>query len=225
LIHPSFECGFDRAREFAIGDDGTLRVRAFIYQCVGNDELLQSSSVKQLADIFKATEALLDKDYSAEINLLRTRTDPRLVLSKYKKKGIVRFPKLIDAQQLLDAAAQAYKASPDEHSNDVQAPASASFSPDKLANLVISTYGNSHELKTLRGKKLFAAKRGLVGLGPSDVREGDAVVVLFGVRTPFILRGNAPETEWCVIGDAYVSRITTMVVPGRYQKSRDFHIV
>ena len=74
LIHPSFECGFDTAGEFAISDDGTLGMRGFIYQYVGNDELLQLSSVKQLADIFKATETLLDKDYSKEINLLRTRT-------------------------------------------------------------------------------------------------------------------------------------------------------
>jgi hypothetical protein len=42
-----------------------------------------------------------------------------------------------------------------------------------------------------KGRSLFVAKTGYIGLRPSVVREGDQVCVLLGAQTPFIIR---PQT-------------------------------
>jgi hypothetical protein len=221
MLHPSFKCGLNRPGGFTICHDGALRIRGFIYQYVGADSHLVSSSRKQFTDITKASEAILDKEYSEDMSLLRTPADPRLILSKYERKaGLDWFSEITRSRQLLSTTEQTYKSSPEDHERITFVNASSAFTEDHLHALT-----NSRESRTLRGRKLFATKRGLLGLGPDDVKEGDAVVVLYGACTPFILRSNATGTKWRIVGDAYVSHITTKAVENTHQEDRDFHVV
>jgi hypothetical protein len=221
LLHPSFKCGLSSKPALTINDDGTLIIRGFIYQYVGDGSHLASSPWKHLTDVAGASEAILDAEYSEDMSLLRMNIDPRHILSQYERKH--RFSTLIRASRLLDTTAQIHKGIPDDLPNETQisVPRPTSARLGDLSHVV----GHSPESRTLRGRKLFATKRGLAGLGPLDVREGDAVVVLYGACTPFILRGNATETEWRIVGDAYVSRITTTAVEESPHHSRDFRIV
>ncbi|KAF7925774.1 uncharacterized protein EAE98_006999 [Botrytis deweyae] len=65
------------------------------------------------------------------------------------------------------------------------------------------------------GRRFFRTKTGYIGVGPSGMKEGDQVCVLFGGKTPFILRRKDPEAkvhnksveEWIFVGDAYVQGI------------------
>ncbi|KAF7854454.1 uncharacterized protein EAF02_011629 [Botrytis sinoallii] len=65
------------------------------------------------------------------------------------------------------------------------------------------------------GRRFFRTKTGYIGVGPSGMKEGDQVCVLFGGKTPFILRRKDPEVkahnksveEWIFVGDAYVQGI------------------
>jgi hypothetical protein len=221
LLHPSFKCGLNRLGSLTICDDGALTIRGFIYQYVGNDSHLVSSSRKQLTDINKALEAILDNEYSEDMSLLRTTTDLRLILPKYERKGgLGRFSELLRSRQLLVTAEQTFKSSPEDHERMTSVvKASSAFTKDHLHAIT-----NSRESRTLRGRKPFVTRRGLFGLGTEDVKEGDAVVVLYGACTPFILRSNETGTKWRIVGDAYVSRITKTTVEDIHQ-DRDFHVV
>ncbi|KAK5115823.1 hypothetical protein LTR85_009417 [Meristemomyces frigidus] len=56
-----------------------------------------------------------------------------------------------------------------------------------------------------RDRQFFSTQNGYIGLGPSDLQQGDLVTVLQGGRWPFILR---PEGEWyTMLGAAYVRPI------------------
>ncbi|KAK7530916.1 heterokaryon incompatibility protein-domain-containing protein [Phyllosticta citribraziliensis] len=62
----------------------------------------------------------------------------------------------------------------------------------------------------LCGRRPFATARGMLGLGPVELREGDVVWVLWGADVPFVLRregGGAGEGRWSVVGEAYVHGI------------------
>lgn len=65
------------------------------------------------------------------------------------------------------------------------------------------------------GRRFFRTKTGYIGVGPSRMEEGDQICVLFGGKTPFILRRENPEAKvqaksaekWIFVGDAYVHGI------------------
>ncbi|KAM5353402.1 hypothetical protein ACJ41O_000052 [Fusarium nematophilum] len=57
----------------------------------------------------------------------------------------------------------------------------------------------------VRGRALFVTTRGVFGLGPYRVREGDVVTILFGTQVPIILRPDGDAYTW--VGDAYVHGI------------------
>ena len=61
-------------------------------------------------------------------------------------------------------------------------------------------------------RRFVVTKKGLMGFGPPTCRQGDAVVVLFGGRVPYILRllsqsESSVNTSYSVLGDAYVHGI------------------
>lgn len=60
--------------------------------------------------------------------------------------------------------------------------------------------------ETMQGRVLVMSERGWMGIAPEDVQAGDLIVVLIGVRTPFVLRpsGVAGEESYRVVGDCYV---------------------
>jgi Heterokaryon incompatibility protein (HET) len=54
----------------------------------------------------------------------------------------------------------------------------------------------------VRGRAFFTTYRGIFGIGPEDIQQGDMVVILYGTRTPLILR--RVDDKWRLIGDAYI---------------------
>ncbi|KAK8154378.1 heterokaryon incompatibility protein-domain-containing protein [Phyllosticta citrichinensis] len=62
----------------------------------------------------------------------------------------------------------------------------------------------------LRGRRPFVTARGMLGLGPAELREGDVVWVLWGADVPLVLRragGGDGRGWWSVVGEAYVHGI------------------
>lgn len=58
---------------------------------------------------------------------------------------------------------------------------------------------------TLAGRSIFVTERGMLGVGPKNVQQGDLVCVLFGGDVPFILREmDRGERLNILVGDAYV---------------------
>jgi hypothetical protein len=55
-----------------------------------------------------------------------------------------------------------------------------------------------------RGRRLFKTKRGLLGLGPMDVQNGDRVFVIVNAHVPFLLRPTADQLAFQLLGDCYV---------------------
>ncbi|KAF5601570.1 heterokaryon incompatibility 6 OR allele [Fusarium subglutinans] len=52
--------------------------------------------------------------------------------------------------------------------------------------------------------KMFVMETGYVGFGPRCMRPGDIVCVLFGGRTPYVIRPTAVADEYLFLGPAYV---------------------
>ena len=53
-----------------------------------------------------------------------------------------------------------------------------------------------------RRRRFFATRNGRIGLGPSDARVGDRLVVVFYCPTPYLLRVG--KTTSRMVGEAYV---------------------
>jgi hypothetical protein len=56
-------------------------------------------------------------------------------------------------------------------------------------------------------RAIFVTENGSIGRGPPAIRPRDIVVILFGGRTPFILRPTDVDGEYQFIGDCYVDGI------------------
>jgi hypothetical protein len=54
------------------------------------------------------------------------------------------------------------------------------------------------------GRRIFATKKGYLGITSESVEKGDTVWVLAGARTPYVLRNNRGEKKATVVGEAYV---------------------
>ncbi|KAK3654010.1 hypothetical protein LTR22_010921 [Elasticomyces elasticus] len=57
---------------------------------------------------------------------------------------------------------------------------------------------------TMIGAALFTTALGFFGLGPTFMRPGDCVAVLFGGQTPFVLRPTGKPGEYTFVGHCYV---------------------
>ncbi|KAH0536831.1 hypothetical protein FGG08_006329 [Glutinoglossum americanum] len=60
---------------------------------------------------------------------------------------------------------------------------------------------------TLRGRTFFITTKGYMGIGPGDMAKGDPAVILYGARTPFILRPVGSGGKWQLVGDCYIHGI------------------
>ncbi|MCJ1383200.1 hypothetical protein MMC17_006313 [Xylographa soralifera] len=53
-------------------------------------------------------------------------------------------------------------------------------------------------------RRFFITKKGSMGIGPQAMQSGDIICILFGGRTPFVLRPR-PDSDHCVfIGECYI---------------------
>jgi hypothetical protein len=57
---------------------------------------------------------------------------------------------------------------------------------------------------TVARRRFFVTEKGLLGLGPKSIEEGDVVVILFGGSTPFLLRPVKDGWHWRLVGVCYV---------------------
>lgn len=76
----------------------------------------------------------------------------------------------------------------------------------------------------VRGRRLFSTKMNYFGLGPSDMKVGDVVVVLYGGRFPFILRPRVNH-KYNLVGHAYVLGIMDGEAMSDNKATRTFQIV
>jgi hypothetical protein len=53
-------------------------------------------------------------------------------------------------------------------------------------------------------RALFVTKRGYIGLAPWNARRGDAVAVLSGGRTPYLIRPWGSTSRYELVGESYV---------------------
>lgn len=58
-------------------------------------------------------------------------------------------------------------------------------------------------LSACSGRRFFVTKTGYMGMGPQTLKEGDAVVVLFGGQVPYVLR-RADNDLYRLVGDCFV---------------------
>ena len=84
--------------------------------------------------------------------------------------------------------------------------------PDSAETLAHNTKPNSwsvahvdHILSECMYRRFFITKKGYLGLGPGPMEVGDSVCVLFGGKTPFILRKE--EDHFKLIGESYIHGI------------------
>ncbi|KAK8249087.1 heterokaryon incompatibility protein-domain-containing protein [Phyllosticta capitalensis] len=54
----------------------------------------------------------------------------------------------------------------------------------------------------LQGRIPFRTCRGMIGIGPEEMRQGDCVWIIMGADLPFVLR--PVDGRWSVVGEAYV---------------------
>lgn len=64
---------------------------------------------------------------------------------------------------------------------------------------------NTDELQRL-SKRAFSTTQGYIGLVQNGIHTGDVVVVIYGARTPFVIRGVGGD-RYQLIGDCYVHGI------------------
>ncbi|KAF5011644.1 hypothetical protein FDECE_2267 [Fusarium decemcellulare] len=63
-------------------------------------------------------------------------------------------------------------------------------------------------LRACISRRFFMTSSGFMGIGPESMKEGDLVVVIFGLSLPFVLRQNqADAAKFLVIGPCYVHGI------------------
>ena len=64
---------------------------------------------------------------------------------------------------------------------------------------------------TMRGRRLIKTQGGHLGIGPEDIEAGDRVCILYGGRTPFVLRkyrrDGLERYLWKLVCDCYVHGI------------------
>jgi len=87
--------------------------------------------------------------------------------------------------------------------------------------------------ETTRGRRLFRTYSGQLGIGPDDIRAGDRIAVLYGGRTPFILRPfhvvgvQDSEKYFCeLIGDCYIhNMMDDKLMQKHHERERIFWIM
>jgi hypothetical protein len=224
LLHPDFKCGLGRPGDVRFNTDGSLTIQGWIYDYVESHDQLPQGYDEDFIDVTEALGILSHRDAVEKVGFLRGNIHPAAVQHLSMSEALVdHLSSLRDSKLALEEAARETKSSSKEHA--LQAHASwqdkDTIDADTPANLL----ENLLQSKMMRGRKLFTTRKGGVGIGPYNSRQGDTVVILYGARTPFIFRKNAEDNGWRIIGDAYVSNITRTATKARRSVTKEFRIV
>lgn len=204
-----FKCGMGYESQIRVHDNGYLEVRGCVLDSVIEETKTLERSIRGLKDIAHVSEALVSENLSRENRLLRIKLLPQ---NREVRDGsfMDHFKRLADTSRLLEDVLE-QKTSP----HDTTEKDHALLPMHRFNNAAKPLEDHiQHELRQniLRGRKIFTTSRGRLGMGPTNVNAGDAVVVIFGLHTPFILRKDSSESRWRIVGDAYVSGITKNAV-------------
>jgi hypothetical protein len=61
-----------------------------------------------------------------------------------------------------------------------------------------------HDTVRKKARRLMVTEQGYVGVAPCRARPGDVVGVLFGCSIPLVLRREASQDAWQVVGEGFV---------------------
>lgn len=98
--------------------------------------------------------------------------------------------------------------------------------PTHLMNDKLDTFlSRFHDIVRKKARRLMITENGIVGMAPCRARPGDVVAILFGCSIPLVLRKDAPQGGWQVVGEAYAhgfmnGEITTLVKRGKKDTQR-----
>ena len=65
-------------------------------------------------------------------------------------------------------------------------------------------FWNSNRIMCCTGRKFCVTEKGFMGMVPPGTREGDLLVVLYGLHTPFAVRPVEESDRVRIVGEAYV---------------------
>ncbi|VZH95060.1 unnamed protein product [Fusarium fujikuroi] len=71
-------------------------------------------------------------------------------------------------------------------------------------NFVMGPQRFRESIRASNARKIFVAETGYVGFGPHCMRPGDVVCVLYGGKTPYVIRPTSAPDEYLFLGPAYV---------------------
>ena len=82
-----------------------------------------------------------------------------------------------------------------------------------------------HDTVRKKARRLMVTNEGIVGVAPCRARQGDVVAVLYGCSIPVVLRGDASQDAWLVIGEGYVhgymnGEVAALVKRGKHATRR-----
>ncbi|KAK4163290.1 heterokaryon incompatibility protein-domain-containing protein [Cladorrhinum sp. PSN259] len=66
------------------------------------------------------------------------------------------------------------------------------------------SFWNSNRIMCSTGRKFCVTKKGFMGMVPPGTREGDLLVILYGLYTPFVVRPVEGSERVRIVGEAYV---------------------
>jgi hypothetical protein len=89
------------------------------------------------------------------------------------------------------------------------AEAGANFGEHTLGSYQGVTHNKGENLRKeiwrhCAGRRFFVSERGYFGLGPGLVEEGDLCCIIFGAKTPFILRSTEVTGQFKLVGEACI---------------------
>jgi hypothetical protein len=223
LLHPEFNCGLGMPGRINLCVDH-LSVQGCIYDHIASSKQLIRTSKKGVFHIGETIKALNDRDSFERFSMIRgnvyhspAQPLPMSSVSRHHRSS------LRDAKLILAEAAEEIKSSSEEHATQAQA-SWLEIGPEDIGMSTKLVEGLPQS-EMMRGRKLFMTRKGIMGIGPSDAEQGDAVAILCGSRTPFVLRQNSEASGWRIVGDAYVTGITTIATTLHHSLVRELRIV
>jgi hypothetical protein len=82
-----------------------------------------------------------------------------------------------------------------------------------------------HDTVRKKARRLMVTEEGHIGVVPCRARPGDVVAILYGCSIPLVLRKDASQDSWLVIGEGYVhgymnGEVAALVKRGKKATSR-----
>jgi hypothetical protein len=219
FLHPDFRCGLGRPGNVQVCADGSITMQGSIVDWIASDDKFVDGEQKTPNDFGMALSAFGYQEAIEKVGNLRGNIHSEASRNGIVTAFLIHHQSLKHAKVMIDETAGEFKGSSSEHALQ------ASWSETRHANWPTGSDKSVLQNEALRGRRFFKTEQGNKGVGPVDAEQGDAVVVLCGTRTPFIMRQSLEGTAWSIVGDAWISGCTAEVMPLRASTIEDLRIV